>query len=703
MKIYKLFVMSVLLAGLTSACSKQDNPFLKPYDTPFGVPPFDKIKPEHFEPAITEGIKQHTAEIEAIVANTEKPTFENTIIPLDYSGELLEKVELTMGNLNSANTSEALQDVIKKVSPMLSKHGDDVRMNAKLFERVKAVYDNMDSANYDAEQRRLVEKTYKSFVRGGANLTPEKQEQLRKINQELSVLTLQFNENLLAETNNYQIVIDNKDDLAGLPESVVAMGAEDAKAKGLDGKWVYTVQKPSMLPFLTYAKNRELRKKLYYGYYMRGNNNNANDNKDIVKKVVALRQQKGELLGFPTYANYILDENMAKTPENVYNLLHKLWDPANKVAKAECSELQKIADEEGGNFKIEPADWWYYSEKVRKAKYDLDEEMLRPYLSLNAVRNGVFDLTTKLYGLSYVKRDDLPVYNPECEVYEVHEADGKFLGILYLDFFPRDSKSGGAWCTEYRGQKIMPDGTFVTPVVSIVTNFTKPTADKPSLLSFDEAETFFHEFGHALHGLFAKVRYPGLSGVPQDFVELPSQIMEHWASNGQYLKMYAKHYETGEPMPDELISKIEASGHFNQGFATTEYLAASVLDMDYHTLPADKAKVDDVLAFEKTSMDNLGLIPEILPRYRTTYFGHIFSDVVGYSSGYYSYIWAEVLDSDAFEAFVESGDIFNKEIAHKFRTCVLEKGGSKDAMELYTDFRGKEPSIEPLLHNRGLE
>lgn len=706
MKRNSLFTLALIAVSLMVSCKsgqQVDNPFLKPYDTPFGVPPFGEIKPEHYEPAIAAGIKQQLAEIDTITSNTEAPTFENTILPLDNCGETLEKVILVMGNLNSANTNKELQDVLKTVSPILSKHQDDISMNPKLFERVKMIYGRMGEVNYAPEQKLLIEKTYKSFVRGGANLDSSQQAKLRQINQELSMLALQFGENLLAETNDYKIVIDNKDDLVGLPESVIAMGAADAKATGMEGKWVYTVQKPSMLPFLTYSKNRDLRAKLYYGYYMKGDNNNAHDNKDVIKKIVDLRQQKAEILGYPTHASYVLDVNMAKTPENVYGLLNKLWTPAIKRAIAERADMQKIVKAEGDTFKLKASDWWYYAEKVRKAKYDLDEEMLRPYLSLESVRNGVFNLTSKLYGLKYVRRNDLPIYHPEVEAYEVHEADGKLLGILYLDFFPRDSKSGGAWCTGYRDYRLMPDGTVQTPIVSIVCNFTKPTGDNPALLSYDEAETFFHEFGHALHGLFSRVQYRGLRGVPQDFVELPSQIMEHWAGNPIYLKEYALNYKTGEPMPDELIKKLEASSLFNQGFATVEYLAASILDMDYHTLTADKAKIADVVAFEKASMDRIGLIPEILPRYRSTYFSHIFGDVLGYSSGYYSYIWAEVLDSDAFEAFVESGDIFNQEIAGKFRADVLEKGGSKDAMELYKDFRGKEPSIEPLLKNRGLE
>ena len=690
--------------SLMVSCEKKvENPFLMPYNTPFDVPPFDKIKIEHYEPAILEGIKQNLTEIDAITSNTEAPTFENTIIPLDCSGETLEKVLLVMSNIGEAYKTDSLQEVIKKVSPMLSKHRDDISMNAKLFERVKVVYEGIATGSYTPEQKLLIENKYKGFVRGGANLNPEQQEKLRQINQEMAMAAIQFGENLLAETNGYKIVIENKEDLVGLPESVIAMGAADAKDNGLEGKWVYTVQKPSMLPFLTYSQNRDLREKLYSGYYMRGNNGNANDNKEVIKKIVDLRQQKAEILGYPTHAHFVVDVNMAKTPDKVYELLNQLWTPALKVAKAERNEMQKMIDAEGGKFKLSAADWWYYAEKVRKAKFDLDEEMLRPYLSLEGVKQGIFNLTEKLYGLKYKKLTDIPTYHPEAEAYEVLEADGKHLGILYLDFFPRASKSGGAWCTGFRDYKEKTDGTVQTPIVSIVCNFTKPTESTPSLLSYDEAETFFHEFGHALHGLFSKVKYHGLQNVPQDFVELPSQIMEHWASNPLYLKEYAKHYQTGEPMPDALIAKMEASGHFNQGFATTEFLAASILDMDFHTLTADKAKIGDVVAFEKESMDKVGLIPEIWPRYRSTYFNHIFGDVMGYSSGYYAYIWAEVLDSDAFEAFKESGDIYNKEIATKFRSCVLEKGGSKDAMELYTDFRGKEPSIEPLLKNRGLK
>ncbi len=697
--------MAMGLVVSTLSCTNapnSDNPFLSPYKTPFGVPPFDQIKVCHFEPAILEGIKRQLVEIEAITSNSEEPNFTNTIAAYDYSGELLDNVSTVLENLSGANTSPELQVVQRKVAPLLSKHRDDINLNPNLFKRIKAVYEKRNEMNLNAEQLLLVENVYKVFERGGANLPVDKQEQFRGINQELSLLTLKFSENVLNENNSFKLVIDNPEDLKGLPESVVAMGASDAKAMGLEGKWVYTVQKPSLLPFITYSDRRELREKLYGGYYMRGNNGNANDNKEIVKKIVELRQQRAELLGFPTHAHYTLDRCMAKEPGNVYDLLSKLWVPALKRAIAERADMQKMIEAEGANFQLGLADWWYYAEKVRKAKYDLDEEMLRPYFPLDGVKKGIFNLTEKLYGLKYIERNDIPKYHPDVQVYEVQEADGKHLGVLYLDFFPRESKDGGAWCTGYRDQKIAPDGQFVTPVVSIVCNFSKPTDGKPALLSYDETETFFHEFGHALHGLFQKITYPGNANVPQDFVELPSQIMEHWASSPEYLKQYAFHYQTGEAIPDDLINKLERSSVFNQGFGTVEFLAASILDMDYHTLTRDYARIADVIAFEKASMDKIGLIPEILPRYRSTYFAHIFSNGGGYSSGYYSYIWAEVLDSDAFEAFKESGNIFSREVAAKFRTCVLERGGTKEAMQMYIDFRGKEPGIEPLLRNRGL-
>ncbi len=696
-------LLTLITAGTMLSCkSTQENPLLQAYNTPFGVPPFDQIRVEHFEPAIMEGMRQQQAEIQAIVDCPDAPTFDNVILPLDRSGELLRNVMTVLGNIDAANTNTGIQAVIKNTAAALAKHSDDISMNAALFAKVKAVFEqSANNSNLSPEQKLLIEKRYKRFERGGANLNVEQQEKLRAVNQELSMLAIRFGENLLAENNNFYIVLDKEEDLVGLPESARAMAAEDAKARGHENGWLFSIYKTSMLPFLTYSQRPDLRQTLYSGYYKKGDNGNANDNKDIVAQIVRLRQQRAELLGFPTHAHYVLDQNMAQNPDAVYNLLNQIWPRALKRAQQELADIKALAKADGIT-EVQASDWWYYAEKIRKQRYDLDEEMLRPYLSLDAVKNGIFDLSNRLYGLQFKLLKDIPVYHPEVEVYEVLESDGQHLGLLYLDFFPRESKGVGAWCTSFRDHGYKADGTEQKPIVSIVCNFTKPTASTPSLLTFDETETFFHEFGHALHGLFCNVPYEGLSGVPRDFVELPSQIMEHWASAPEFLKLYAKHYQTGEPMPDDLIAKMSASGYFNLGFTTTELMAASLLDMDYHTLTADKANIADVVAFEKTAMDKIGLMSEILPRYRSTYFSHIFGSVMGYSSGYYSYTWSEVLDADAYQAFVETGDIFNREVATRFRNCVLSKGGSKDVMQLYVDFRGKEPDLAPYFKNRGL-
>ena len=704
MKRHSIILLTLTVSAMLTQCtSTPDNPLLKPYNTPFGVPPFDQIRVEHFEPAIAEGIRQNLAEVQAIIDCPDAPSFDNVILALDNSGQLLSNVRDVLDNIDAANTNVGIQGVLKNTASALAKHADDIRMNPALFAKVKAVYDAMEAnTDYTPEQRLLIKKKYDGFVRGGANLNPEQQEQLRTINQELSLLALRFSENLLAENNSFQMVLESEDDLVGLPESVRAMAADDAAAKGFEGKWLFNIYKTSLLPFLTYSQRPDLRAKLYSGYYMKGDNNNANDNKELIAKIVSLRQQRAQLLGFPTHAHYVLDVNMAKNPEAVYNLLNQIWPRALSLAKQELADIKALAKAETGSDNVQAADWWYYAEKVRKQRFDLDEEMIRPYLSLDAVKNGIFDLSNRLYGISFKQLSNIPIYHPDVQVFEVLEADGKHLGLLYLDFFPRESKSVGAWCTSFRDQRYNPDGTMQTPIVSIVCNFTKPTGDTPSLLSFDEAETFFHEFGHALHSLFCNVPYAGLRGVPRDFVELPSQIMEHWAGAPEFLKLYARHYQTGEAIPDALIQKMEASGHFNQGFTTTELLAASLLDMDFHTLQAAEANIANVVAFERAAMDKIGLIAEILPRYRSTYFSHIFSSVMGYSSGYYAYTWSEVLDADAYDAFVETGDIFNREVAARFRSCVLSKGGSKDAMQLYVDFRGKEPGLEPYFKNRGL-
>ncbi len=693
---------------LMASCVKQEkkatvkNPFLEAYNTPFGVPPFDKIKNKHYLPAFEEGILQHNAEIKEITDCTKPADFVNTIEALDYSGSLIHRVNMVFSNLKEAVTNDSLQEIARNVAPMLSQHRDAINLNEQLFARVKSVYDKKSSLNLNKEQSRLLEETYKRFVRGGANLSAEKKEQLKKVNEELSLLDLQFGDNMLAETNAFKMVIDKKEDLAGLPESVITGAADEAKAEKMAGKWVFTLQKPSWIPFVTYAQNRSLREKIYKAMYNRSNNGNANDNKAVISKLVNLRLQKGNIMGFDSWSDYVLDDCMAKTPANVYKLLKQVWTPAIERAKVEAKDMQTMIDKEGGKFKLESWDWWYYSEKVRKEKYDLDEEQIRPYFELNDVREGVFAVANKLYGLTFTRLKDMPVFHPECEVYEVKDGDGSAIGVLYMDFFPRASKKGGAWMTNYREQYISKEGKNIRPVVSVTGNFSKPTGDKPALLSFDEVETLFHEFGHALHGLLSQCHYEGLAGtnVARDFVELPSQVMEHWASEPEVLRIYAKHYKTGELIPQTLVDKIVKSGKFNQGFATVEYLAAAILDMDYHTIT--KGGDIDVVQFEKNSMEKAGLIPEIIPRYKSTYFAHTFSGGGEYSSGYYSYIWAQVLDCDAFQAFKESGNIFDQKVAKSFRSNVLERGGTEEAMKLYLNFRGKEPGIEPLLKNKGL-
>ena len=675
------------------------NPFFKAYTTPFGVPPFADIKAEHFEPAFTEGMKQQAAEIAAITAQKSKPTFANTIVALENSGDLLDRVGTVFFNYNSANTNETLQKIAQILSPKISKHRDDIQLNKVLFERVKAVYDQRTQLKLTEEQIKLLEKTYKGFVRSGAALAADKQERLRKINEEVSLLTLKFGQNLLAENNNYTLIVDKKEDLNGLPSSLIAAAADDAKKRKMEGKWVFTLQNPSIMPFLQYADNRSLREQIFKAYLERGNHNDAFDNKNIMSKIVALRAEKAALLGYENHAAYVLEESMAKTPAKVQELLNQLWTATVPVTQQEAAELQALMDKEGKNEKLESWDWRYYAEKLRKQKYDLDEEELRPYFSLDNVRQGIFTLCKKLYGLSFDLRTDIPVYHEEATAYEVKEANGQHVGVMYMDFHPRASKRGGAWMTSYREQK-MENGKRVAPVVSIVCNFSRPAGNAPALLSLDETRTFFHEFGHALHGLLSNVNYGSLAGtsVPRDFVELPSQIMENWSTEPEMLKLYAKHYQTGEVIPDALIEKMKKSSLFNQGFATSEYLAASLLDMSYHTLKPGQTPTD-VLAFEKASMDKIGLISQIPPRYRTTYFQHIFAG--GYSAGYYSYIWSAVLDADAFEVFKEKG-LFDQNSAQSFRKNVLERGGTDEPMTLYRKFRGAEPDIKPLLRRRGL-
>ncbi len=694
---YLLPVIMFCAFTIQSDESKMDNPFYKEWKTPFKTPPFNEIKNEHFLPAYEEGLKQQRAEVEAIVDNKENPTFKNTIEAFEKSGKLFTAVNNVFNSLNGANTNDTLQEIAQKTAPMISKHFDEIYLNEKLFERVKSIYQEKERLYLSTEQKVVLKNYYLDFVRGGANLNIEAKEKFKKINEELSLLGVKFGENILKETNTFGLVIDKKEDLAGLPESVIQGAAENAKEKGLEGKWAFTLQRPSWTPFLQYSEKRELREKLFKAYINRGNNNNELDTKNILTRMMALRVEKAKLLGFKTFADFKLEINMAKNPGNVYKFLNDLWTPSIKKAKSEVADMQAIIDKEGGNFQLQPWDWWHYAEKVKKEKYSLEEEMLRPYFKIENVVAGAFGVATKLYGLKFVERKDIQVYHPDVQVFEVIESNGKHLGILYTDYYPRDGKRSGAWMSEYRGQSNI-GGNYISPVVYNVGNFTKPTKDKPALLSLDDVNTLFHEFGHALHYLIATSVYPTGKRVPVDFVELPSQVMENWASDPEVLKMYAKHYETGKPIPQELIDKIVKARQFNQGFETVEYLAASLLDLDWHTL-TDASEID-AIQFENEVLKKYGLIPEIESRYKSTNFQHIFVDD-GYAAGYYGYIWAAVLDADAFAAFKEKNNVFDKSTAKAFRN-LLQSAGSEDPMMLYKKFRGREPKVNALLNKRGL-
>ncbi|BFK03083.1 M3 family metallopeptidase [Parabacteroides goldsteinii] len=704
----KKMIMTAGIAVALSACSSSEKKseilapgdiLLTEFTTPFGVPPFDKIELEDYMPAFKEAIAQQQKEVDDIVGQTAAPDFENTIVALDQSGSLLRKVNAVFSGLNSANTNDEMQALSRELSPLLSKNSDDIRLNKDLFARVKTVYDNRESLNLNKEQKKLLEETYKSFVRGGANLDAEQQARLRELNSEISMLQLTFGQNMLKETNAFQLVIENKDDLAGLPESLILNAEVAARAAGLEGKWLFTLHNPSVMPFLQYADNRALREKIFKGYINRGNNGNDADNKDVVLKLVTLRLEKAKLMGYDDYASFVLEDRMAKTSDKVYALLDEIWKPALGKAKEELADINAEIKKEGGNFEAEGWDWRYYFEKAKKAKFDLDENQVRPYLKLENVRDGAFLLANKLYGITFTPIKEIPLPHPDAQAFECKDKDGTHLGVLYMDFFPRASKRGGAWCGTYRSQTYK-DGKRQGPVVTIVCNFSQPAPGQPALLSADEAETLFHEFGHGLHNLFKDVHYYGVSGVPRDFVELPSQVMEHWVFEPELLKEYAKHYETNEVIPAELIEKLDKSGKYGQGFATTEYLAASLLDMDFHVLK-EVHEGADVMKFEETVLGERGLLKQIPSRYRTTYFNHTMGG--GYTAGYYSYIWAEVLDADAYQAYKETGDIFNQEVAAKFREYVLTPGGIDDAMDMYKNFRGKEPNTEPLLKNRGLK
>ncbi len=694
----KVLILGVMAMSLL-ACN-QTNPLLEQPNTPFGVPAFDKVKIEHYLPAFEEAIRQNKAEIDAIVNNEDAPTFENTIVALDRSGLLLDRVTGVFFNVLEADGNDEMNAIAEQVSPMLSELSDGIILNDALFQRVKAVYDEREQLGLNAEQMRLVTQTYKAFADNGANLPEDKKERLKEINQELSLLSLKFGNNVVAETNSDDVkrFITDEALLAGLPESAKAAAAEEAEAAGHPGEWLFTPKRTSFTPVLQYCENRELRKQLLMDYTTRGNHDNENDNKAVIIREMELRIERAKLFGYDNPADYILADCMAKNHQTVDAFLASVWAPSLEAAKREAAELQALLEQDLPGEKLQPWDWWFYAEKLRKAKYDLDEEELKPYFELNNVRKGAFGVATKLYGLQFEKLENMPVYNPEVEVFKVTEADGSLVGILYTDYFPRAGKRPGAWMNNILPQYIDAEGVDHRPVIINVGNFNKPTAGNPSLLSMDDVETLFHEFGHALHGLLSKAHYKSLSGTntPRDFVELPSQFMENYVYEPEVLKTYAFHYETGEVIPDELIEKINKASAFNQGFVTTELLSASILDMDFHELTS--AEGLDVNAFEAESLKKMGMIDEIIVRYRPTFYNHIFT--TGYEAGYYSYTWSAVLDADAFAAFKETGDLFEAETAKRFRH-LLEQGGTRDAQELYLEFRGKEADPKYLLIRKG--
>ena len=675
-----------------------ESALLAEWDTPFGVPPFDRIDSEDYLPALRFGMNQHRQEIDDIIANTDTATFANTIEMLERSGSTLTRVANVFYAVEGAHGDDVMRETASTIAPEFSAHGDDILLNAALFDRVSAVYEQRDDLDLTAEQLRLLEETHKQFVRSGANLDDESQSRLREVNSELASLSQTFQENLLDETNNFELLVTDKADLGDLPASLVALAAEEATKSGHECDcWLISLQRPSINPFLQYSPNRDLRKTLFDAYAARGNNDNESDNKATLSRMVQLRTERSALMGYDSHAHFVLSDSMAETPENVYGFLDQIWQPALRIAKVERVALEEMMRADGIDDQLRGWDWRYYTEKVRKAKYDFDEEALRPYFEVDAVRDGVFALSTKLFGLQFVERNDLPKWHPDQQVFEVKEADGTHLAILYMDYFARETKRGGAWMNELRTQTNL-DGE-VTPIITNNFNFPAPTESSPSLLSLTEAETFFHEFGHALHGMFSDVTYASLAGTntPRDFVEFPSQVMENWMREPEVLRLFANHYETGEPIPQETIDKITASAKFNQGFITIEYMAATYLDMAYHVL--DTTEMVEPDEFESKIMADIDLIDEIIPRYRSGYFAHIFAG--GYSAGYYSYIWSEVLDADTFQAFKETS-LFDADTAARYRTEILSKGGTKPGMELYMNFRGREPQIEPLLEKRGL-
>ncbi|MCP4458020.1 MAG: M3 family metallopeptidase [Cytophagales bacterium] len=700
----KRAIIPIICALLIAACGDQkespkdmsDNPFYQEYDTPYGVPPFDKITDEHYMVAFEDGISQQIEEVDAIANSTNDVTFENTIEAYEKSGELLSKVASVFYTLSGAHTNDSLQGIQRVVSPKLSAHSDNIYLNDKFFQRVKSLYNLGEVLQLTQEENKLLENYYRRFVRAGAALDDDDKSKMRELNERLSVLSVQFSENLLNETNKFELLLEDGDDLAGLPNSVKTAAAEAAKEREYEGKYLFTTHRPSLYPFITYSENRAHRETLKKGYIMRGDNKDELDNKDIIKEMANLRLEKANLLGYETHAHYVLQERMLDTPDKVYDLLGDIWPAAIQRAKEERNSMKKMSEEDGLDIEIKPWDWWYYAEKIKMKEYNLDQEEIRPYLKVDNVVNGAFILANKLFGLTFEEQTDIPKYHEDVHTYTVKNEKGELVGVYLSDWFYRTSKRGGAWMNNIREQSNM-DGENVIPIIYNVGNFTKPTEGKPSLLSQDDATTLFHEFGHALHGLLSECVYPSISGTstPRDFVEFPSQVMENWVFEPEMLALYAFHYETGEVMPDQLVEKIKKAGTFNQGFATVEYMAASYLDMSFHTIT--EPITGDINEFEKAAMDEIGLIDAIVPRYRTGYFGHITG---GYSAGYYSYLNSEMMDADAFAAFKENG-LFDKATADAYRDNILSKGGTIDAMQMYINFRGRKPNNEAYLARKG--
>ena len=695
----KMMLLSTVALAAAGCANQSKNPLLEEFDTPFGIAPFAQITIEDYREAMLQGMAEQKAEIEAIIASTDEPSFANTIAALDQSGRLLSRARGTFSPLSSSNSTDETRALEKELSPLFSAHSDDIYLNEALFERVKKVYENQAAEQLSAEEKKVLENIYDRFVNSGANLNDEEKARLRELNSRLAMLQLNFTQNLLYETNNTFVVVDNEAELAGLPEANIAAAAKMAEEQGQAGKWMFNMQRPSCNPVLQYCSNRALRERVYKAYYNRGNQDNDYDNKAISAEIVRLRLEKARLMGFENYAQMALEQRMAKTPEAVYDLLMQVWTPAVKKAKEELDDIREEIRREGGNF--EPAGWdyMYYLDKAKQRKFSVDEQQVRAYLEIGNVMQGIFHVAGKLYGLTFNEiTSEVPSYEPTAKAYEVMDKDGTRLAIFYSDPFPRASKRAGAWCTSFRGQRYEGEERVI-PIVVNCCNMTTPNAEGYALQSIDNVETLFHEFGHALHSFMRDVRYNGAAGVERDFVELPSQINEHWAFEPEVLNVYAKHYQTGETIPLELVEKLQQSARYGQGFATVEYVAASLSDMDLHVLTEIPEDLN-VMTFEEQALKQRGIPSQILPRYRMTNFSHTMGG--GYTAGYYSYMWAEVLDADAFEAFTETGDIFNEEVADKFRRYVLTPGGIDDGMTMYQNFRGRAPKIDALLKNRGL-